>query len=818
MKKALLFASAALAFLAGCNDAIDDPLNSSKSIVLSATREGMSPGTKTQVMDGGAVWWQAAEEISVFYAEGEGGIRFVSRNTEPAASAEFVQADPGADVEAEDCWAVYPYSADNAFDGTSLTVTVPSLQTASEGNFSGDAFPAVARSDSRELAFRNICGGVMFSLSRSDVKSVIFKANGDVALAGRVRLSIGDDGIPKVLEVIDGASEVTLEAPDGGCFKPGSGYYMSLLPAALASGFSMSFVTASSLGEFTSPDARELRRSVFGVLSDADLHVSGWKDPNAEGKLSGTVIGTRAAVNYDTGNVSYTVNTRNNVFDGDFNTYFASYERSRTWVGLDLGEKHVITRIGYSPRITQEGRVELALLEGANEADFIDALPLAIIKEKGVSGVMQYIDCQCSRGFRYVRYVGPSDARCNLAELEFYGRPGEGDDSRFCQLTNLPTVVINTQGAQDIVSKEEYILSNVYIISGDGSELMSTAETKVRGRGNASWNFPKKPYKIKFAEKQNVLGAPASAKQWTLISNYGDKTLMRNILAFEVSRRVGMAYTPFCTPVDVILNGEYQGCYQLCDQVEVGNGRVDAKKGYLIEIDAYASSEQVYFYSSYGIPVTVKYPDDDEITGEQFSFIQGFFGSMEDALFSSGYQDHTTGYRKYLDVDSFLRNFIVGEFSGNTDTYWSVNMYKQDATDGVFFTGPVWDYDLAFDNDGRTYPINNLGDFIFCTNGSVASGAVREMVNRIVKYDSDSHAKLEQIWDEVKPALADLNDYVDATAALLDESQQLNFKRWPILNSYVHENPQVSGSYEGEVAVVKKYITGRLTKFDQLVH
>ena len=538
--------------------------------------------------------------------------------------------------------------------------------------------------------------------------------------------------------------------------------------------------------------------------------------PKEEVLLSGTVIGTELCVDYNTNQSSRTVNTRDNVFDGNFDTFFATYARSRTWVGLDLGKKHVITKVGYSPRVSQEGRVELALIEGANEADFSDALPLAIIKQEGRTRQMDYIDINFSRGVRYVRYVGPNDARCNLAELEFYGREGEGNDSQLCQLTNLPTVIINTARGADITSKEAYVSSNVYIVSDGGKTILSTSETGVKGRGNASWGFPKKPYKIKFAEKQSPLGAPAHDRKWTLINNYGDKTLMRNILAFEVSRRVGMAYTPFCTPVDVILNGEYEGCYQLCDQVEVGTARVPAKNGYLIEIDAYNYTEDVNFWSAKGMPVTVKYPDSDTITSAQKTYIQNFFGKMEAAVFASNFKDATNGYRKYLDVDSFLKNFIVGEFCGNTDTYWSVYMYK-DSANGVFFTGPAWDYDLAFENDNRTYPINNLWDFIYCTNGSVASDAVRNMVNRIVKQDAAARERLCEIWDGSKGSLATLNTYVDETAALLEESQQLNFKRWPIMNQRVHQNPRVEGSYAGEVNRVKNYITSRLTKFDELV-
>ena len=543
------------------------------------------------------------------------------------------------------------------------------------------------------------------------------------------------------------------------------------------------------------------------------------QEPEEEkpGLLKGTVIGTAKSVDYNTGLASTTVNTKENAFDGDFDTFFASNDRSRTWAGLDLGEKHIITKVGCAPRVDHESRVVLGLFEGANQPDFSDALPLVIVKEPGTNRQMQYFDIQCSRGFRYVRYVGPNNVRCNVAELEFYGEKGEGDDSKLCQLTNLPTVVINTEGAQDITSKETEIPSNVYIISEGGTQLLATSETGVRGRGNASWSFPKKPYRLKFAEKQSPLGAPASAKKWTLINNYGDKTLMRNILAFEVSRRLGMSYTPFCTPVDVILNGEYQGCYQFCDQVEVGTGRVEAKKGYLIEIDAYAAGEEVYFYSSKSIPVTIKYPKDDEITDEQKSFIKEYFKQMETAVFSTGYTDPETGYRKYLDLDTFLQDFIVGEFCGNTDTYWSVYMYK-DGSDGKLFTGPVWDYDLAFENDDRTYPINNLHGYIYATNGSVAADAVRTMVTRIVKNDAEAHARLEQLWDDAKVSLANLNDYVDETAALLDESQQLNFLRWPILNERVHQNPKAYGSYQGEVDNVKSYITGRLDRLDQLIH
>ena len=536
-------------------------------------------------------------------------------------------------------------------------------------------------------------------------------------------------------------------------------------------------------------------------------------------KLSGTVIGSRYSVDYTSGSQSTTVNVKNNVFDGNFDTYFASYDRSGTWVGLDLGSKHVITKIGYSPRITQSHRVELAMIEGANNPDFSDALPIHMIKQSAPERQMTYEQTNCSRGFRYVRYVSPNDVRCNLAELEFYGYEDEGDDSKLYQLTNLPTVVINTEGSQEIVSKEEELSSTVYIISEEGTNLLATTETGVRGRGNASWDqFPKKPYRLKFKSKQSPLGAPASAKKWTLISNYSDKSLMRNIVAFEASRRIGQAYTPYCHPVDVIVNGEYRGCYQLCDQVEAAEGRVPAKDGYLIEIDAYAWKEVSAFWSWRGTPVTIKHPDEDDITDSQRQHIESFFNQMETAALGEDFTDPEKGYRKYLDLESFLRNLLVGDFCGNTDLLWSVYMYK-DAKDGKLYTGPTWDHDLSFDNDYRSYPVNANNDFIFLFVPSPASDAVRDITRRIVKEDPEAKNLLAQYWNQAleEGNLNSLPEYLDQTYVLLQESQELNFKRWDILNSQVHMNFQALGTYEAEVNFLKNCLKERLVKFDEYV-
>ena len=357
-------------------------------------------------------------------------------------------------------------------------------------------------------------------------------------------------------------------------------------------------------------------------------------------------------------------------------------------------------------------------------------------------------------------------------------------------------------------------------------------------RGNASWDFDKKPYRLKFDKKVQLLDAPAKAKKWTLISNHSDKSLMRNILAFEISRRVGAKYTPYCHPVDVVINGEYKGCYQLCDQIEIDENRVDITEmepedisgealtgGYLFEIDAYAYKEPEHsvFRSNNGIPVTIKSPDDDDIVPEQKDYIATYFRRLENRLFSDSFTDEEYGYRQLFDIESFLKHFIVGEISGNTDTYWSIYLYKERGDDKIY-TGPVWDFDIAFENDHRTHPINSYDDFIYATDVSSAAGGddMKRFVSRIVKEDPVANAQLKEMWNELRSngtlSEESLTAYIDQTAELLDESQRLNFKRWNILSKKFHMNFQALGTYEAEVGTVRSYINERLKRLDQIIN
>lgn len=516
----------------------------------------------------------------------------------------------------------------------------------------------------------------------------------------------------------------------------------------------------------------------------------------------------------------------------------SSDANSRSWVGLDLGTPHVINRVGWRPKknAPEPNSVVLGLFEGSNREDFMDAIPLYMITEEGTTGLFSYADVEVSRGFRYVRWCAPAETQSDVADVEFYGFQGEGNDIRFYQLTNLPTLSYHTYSGIEPYDKVHELESEVCIIY-DGGTRIQEYPILIRERGNGSRYelFKKRPYRLKFNDgkshymfKGSPLQSPAKAKKWTLIPNWRDKSLMRNNVAFEMSRRLGLSYTPWIQNVDVIVNGEYKGNYQLCDQVTVDPGRVDITDmgpddvdassisgGYLLEITS-PGGETYHFSSNQGgIPVDVKSPDADDIVGEQFAYIRSAFNDMESRLWASNYQHPEKGYRSRLDLEGFLRYFLVGEFAGNSDAMWSIYLYKE-RDDDLFHFGPVWDFDLSMNNDQRTYPANGKPNWLF-NYGSAVTG-IRGFVNRILS-DPFATQTLASIWKGMRDSgtftTESLCAYVDSLGAVMDESQRLNFTRWDNLDEFLTLQQFAPGTYEGELDIIKEYLDERIRWIDK---
>lgn len=387
------------------------------------------------------------------------------------------------------------------------------------------------------------------------------------------------------------------------------------------------------------------------------------------------------------------------------------------------------------------------------------------------------------------------------------------------QLTNLPTIYLTTDDGQFIKQdeKEVWKKGKITIKSEIPSEAITNVVMEVRGRGNSTWGMPKKPFRIKLDKKASLLGLPATEKNWVLLANYADKTLIRNAVAFKISEIVGLEFTPSVRFVDVVFNGEFLGNYMLTDQMEVADFRVPVEKqkasdttepaitgGYLLEIDGFAASEPKWFSTPEGLKVTVKYPKDDEINDAQMKYITDFTIGFENKLFSEDFKDPETGYRKGVDTVSLVNWYIGCELTGNSDSFWSTYIYKK-RSDNKFYFGPMWDYDIAFNNDMR------LGDAQEKTMRENAHQP-RTWIEQLWK-DEWFQKAVERRWNKlINNGLEDeLISYISETEALLQSSQTGNFERWDILERQVYYETALFPTYKGGIDFLKDYVKNRIT-------
>ncbi len=273
MNKHVILLSAAAVLLLSCSRDADQVIRQGETITFTAGWAG-SEDTRTILQsDGTSVWWEPGAQINVFFSDKASG-KFTSTNSQAQAIVDFQGSLPivVGSVETENpphsYWAVYPYDAANTCDGESVTLTIPSTQTAVEGTFANKMFPSIATSTNFYLAFYNVCGGVRFTVANEGIASVTFKANNGESLAGKVK--VGFEGVPVLKNIVEGVSEVIVNAPTGG-FVPGQYYFAALLPQTLSKGVSLTFRKEDGKVASTSIDnSITINRSRFGRMDEKD--------------------------------------------------------------------------------------------------------------------------------------------------------------------------------------------------------------------------------------------------------------------------------------------------------------------------------------------------------------------------------------------------------------------------------------------------------------------------------------------------------------------------------------------------------------------
>ena len=353
--------------------------------------------------------------------------------------------------------------------------------------------------------------------------------------------------------------------------------------------------------------------------------------------------------------------------------------------------------------------------------------------------------------------------------------------------SGLATVYIDTERGAAIVSKVDYVQASLSIRSDGGVYDMDQVACSVRGRGNTTWSWPKKPYLIKLEKKEKVLGMPKH-KRWILLANFMDRTLMRNLVSMKVSSMTNLAWTPHCEPVELVLNGMHRGTYLLIEQVRVDKNRVDISEmtpednsgeavtgGYLLECDFHYDNEVqwtdthggcVQWGSQGGIPFAVKYPDEEDLTKPQLDYIKQYVYDTAEAIYGPYFTDPEKGYARYIDVDSFVDYWIVFEVMGNHELGNPGSVFMHKDRGGKLVAGPCWDFDWGV----LSYNTSPQGK-----NGLINGEAI--WYARLFE-DPVFKEKVRKRFMELLPQLETIPSYMDALQERLSESAKYNFRLW----------------------------------------
>ena len=399
-------------------------------------------------------------------------------------------------------------------------------------------------------------------------------------------------------------------------------------------------------------------------------------------------------------------------------------------------------------------------------------------------------------------------------------------------LTDLPQLRIATKDGVPIESKEVYVDATFKLTNPAVSAQPVDLNGKIRGRGNITWGQPKNPYKVQFSNDAAYAAATdflgmKKQRNWALLADYFDRSLIRNKLAFSLGNSVvfrdGMKWNPSVQHLEVWLNDEYIGVYLLAEDIRIDPNRLAIRSmkksveagevdgGYIVEadvrLDCYAGSDfSLQHVTPRGLKFCQSRPDEGDITLPQLAYIKSLLDATEADLFA--------GRIDGINLASFVDYVLLHEFERVDDAQFltSVFLWKDSATsptpsDRLVNMGPIWDFDRSAGNNNMHEHWLPQGCFVvkpFNPNWFVPLAANPEFVQLAVAR-----------WKAKRPALERfVNASIDTYVRRLDGAQQRNFAKWPIFGEPLMQYYSFA-TYEEEVAFVRRFLNERMAWLDQ---
>ena len=367
-------------------------------------------------------------------------------------------------------------------------------------------------------------------------------------------------------------------------------------------------------------------------------------------------------------------------------------------------------------------------------------------------------------------------------------------------LSAIPELTITTTDPSiaEIPSKD-YYLEGTLAVNGRGGYEDYTGKTEVKGRGNSTWGYPKKPYRLKLNKKAEICGL-GKAKNYVLLANHLDPTLMLNSVAFKIGRLLELPFTNHAIPVDVVLNGIYKGSYLLTEQIEVKENRVDLDENNSVmwELDSYWDDEPKFKSTAFNLPVMVKDPD---LTTEQFEYWKKDFNAFTTQFAKEPLEGNS--YVDMIDIESVAKFLITFNLVHNMEINHPESVFLHKEGNGKYVMGPIWDFDWAYDYEGTS---NHFGRYNTPLFSSSMNGVGTAFFQRFLQ-DSRVKAIYKRTWQDFKNNKLDaLLQYVDDYAVMLKPSVERNSELW--------ENTR---SFDTKVKELKTWLRNRADYIDSEV-
>lgn len=359
-------------------------------------------------------------------------------------------------------------------------------------------------------------------------------------------------------------------------------------------------------------------------------------------------------------------------------------------------------------------------------------------------------------------------------------------DCFFCikRLSNIHTLFIDTESGttkkihRDKNIKEEATLS---LFDEDGKEEVYRVKGKIKGRGSSTWKHPKKSYLFHSVDSIDLLGT-GSAYKWVLLSNSYDESNLRNKLAFDFSKQLGMSTSPDCEYVDLYFNGDYVGLYLLTEKVEFGENRVNIedKPGYLFTLTfGFQTNSYKQIFEEFS-GVTVALTEPENVEDYERVILSRRLKELDDRILSDD------SIVKVIDMDSWAMNYIVDELFANSDAGFLSTYFYTSRNGNIFYKGPVWDYDRSLGNN-----FQNKNARAFLAGKKAVTTELSTPYYYYLMKDTLFRGRVINLYkDRVLPLINTyLDHYIDSCNNKISASSENNSLRWHLMYSKIDAEP-----------------------------